>query len=277
MISLKSRSRALAGVFFAISILLAGTDAGSSAGEGSGDPQYVTYVGCARYTFTSPSHLCRKGDPVGAFFESKQRDVVYTACAEFPTGNKACSPAHKAETGTLYVNKITDTTIGRTFVTWYVEGQGIGTWEYGLYPSPVVSEFGINPLFISKKHRLVGLLIRHGSNASRVRAWITCGTHNTCPLRFRFTGKHDGVRRYVVSSPPGGANFRLGATLFVLLDAPGKTDGHGSRIWGRLYAGRFVRARHGGPGDTALRHQGPLRCVMPGESFRQAVGCWRVP
>jgi hypothetical protein len=246
--------------------------------EGSTDPAYTVYGACGLEEQSAPSHLCHKGDPLGAYFRSESTDVHYDVCVHFPVVSKRlCSTNQEAQAGVLYVNKITSGVIGQTTITWFVNSALVGTWTFGLYPDPVVSRFGINPIFFSKQHRLYGFLIRNGGNGSRVRAWTTCGTGNICPLGLRRVAVHGGVRRYMVSAPPSGAHFELGRLLYVLIDAPGRTDGHGSALWGRLYTGKFVRAPHGGRGDTALRHLGELRCVPPGKGFSSAVDCDRAP
>lgn len=247
-----------------------------AAPEGSTDPAYTVYGACGIGGDSTPSHLCHKGDSLGAFFRSESTDVHYDVCVDFPVSSRRlCSKGQEAQAGVLYVNKITSGVVGRTTITWYVNSAQVGTWTFGLYPDPVVSKFGINPLFFTAEHRLYGFLIRYGGNGSRVRAWTTCGTGNICPLGLRRVAVHDGIRRYVVNAPPHGAHFELGRLLYVLVDAPGQTDGHGSAIWGRLYIGKFVQAQHGRRNDTALRHLGELRCVPPGKSFSSAVDCDR--
>lgn len=245
--------------------------------EGSTNPAYTVYGGCGIDAGTAATHLCHKGDPLGAFFRSNESDAVYEVCVIFPDGRRLCAKDQQAAAGILYVNKITSGIVGRTTIEWSVASTRIGTWAFGLYPDPVVSKFGINPLFFARQHRLYGFLIRHGGNGPRVRAWTTCGTGNICPLGLRRTAVNNGIRRYQVSAPPHGAHFELGRLLYVLLDAPGQSDGHGSRIWGRLYTGRFIHAHKGRRGDTALKHLGELRCVPPGKSYTRAVDCDSVP
>jgi hypothetical protein len=247
----------------------------SAAAEGSVDPNYVVYGGCGTEAGTAPSHLCHKGDRLGAFFQSLNVDAAYTVCVKFPLRDKTlCAEQQQAAAGVLYVNKITSGIVGKTSITWSVNSVPIGIWNFGLYPDPVVSKFGINPLIVSKAHRLFGLLIKYGGNGPRVRAWRRCD--GVCPLRLRLVRDKDGVRHYVVAAQSGGATFELGDTLYVQVDAPGQTDGHGSRMWGRLYTGQFVRDPHGGPNDTAIRHLGPLLCVPPGSDYRAATSCDQV-
>lgn len=274
----RSRNAAIAGLGIlavAMAAFLAGAD--PSAGEGSNDPSYVVYAGCGADAATHASHLCHKGDPIGAFFRSVSTDTVYEACIRFPSRKRRCTGEQVARSGVLYVNELTSRVVGKTEILWKVGSTPIGSWTVGLYPDPVVPRFGISPLFVEGRHTLYGLLIRHGGARTRVRAWATCGAGNSCPLHLDGDPADGGARELVVSAPSSGAHFRLGDRLYVQLDAPGQTDGHGSRIWGRLYTGRFVRAAHGGPGDSAIRHIGTLRCVPPGKSFDAAVACDHIP
>jgi hypothetical protein len=250
----------------------------AAAPEGSSDPAYTVYGACGVLDDSAPSHLCHKGDPLGAFFRSESTSIRYNVCVDFPADEKRlCVKEQEAQAGVLYLNKITSNLVGKTTITWYVDSIQVGTWTFGLYPDPVVPKFGVNPLFFAKQRRLYGLLIHSHGDPPRARAWTTCGTSNICPLGLRQANADGGGSRYVVSAPPTGAHFELGQLLYVLLDAPGETDDHGSPIWGRLYTGKFVRARHGKQGDTALRHLGELKCVPPGKGFSSAIDCDRVP
>ncbi len=64
----------------------------------------------------------------GAFFKSTQGEVKYTVCVKFPKKEHLCTEKPQvAEEGTLYVNKITSTSVGKHEVTWYVKGKKVGT------------------------------------------------------------------------------------------------------------------------------------------------------
>ena len=55
-------------------------------------------------------------------------DVKYTVCVKFPKKEHLCTEKpQEAEKGTLYVNKITSTSVGRHQVTWFVKGKKVGT------------------------------------------------------------------------------------------------------------------------------------------------------
>lgn len=242
--------------------------------DGPLSPDFEVYAGCGKEAETPRSHVCHKGDPVGAFFRSRRADATYRVCVRFsPSQKQLCVENQPAPRGVLQINKITNGAVGEIGIRWWVGPNLIGRWTVGLYPDPVVSKFGVNPLILFGNHRLFGLLVKHGGNGSRVRAWRRCA--GICPLRLRRVRKRGPVRRYVVAGNSRAARFRLGDVIHVLLDAPGQTDGHGLRIWGRLYTGRFIRDPRGGPRDTAIRHIGRLRCVPPGADFRVAKSCDR--
>jgi len=245
-----------------------------AAADGSTDPNYTVYGGCGLGGATRPSHLCRKGDELGAFFRSNTADAVYEVCVRFPTGKRLCAPGQLASQGTLYVNKITSNIEGSTFITWAVNSQEVGSWHFGLYPKPVVPRFGINPLIVSRTHRLFGILLRNVPSGLRVRAWRQC--HGNCPLPLRLISSRGGNRRYRIAGSPAGSTFSLGEKFYVQVDAPGRRD-HGTRVWGRLYRGKLVRDRSGGPKDTAIHSVGTLLCTPPGKTYRAARGCNQVP
>ena len=93
----------------------------------AGTPAYKHYVGCGLSPHATPSHVCPKGSKKGAFFTSEQKDVTYSVCVKFPSGKNLCAHKQEAKTGTLYVNKITSTSVGVHQVTWFVKGKKVGT------------------------------------------------------------------------------------------------------------------------------------------------------
>jgi hypothetical protein len=88
------------------------------------------YVGCGVSKNAKPAHACPKRAKKGAFFKSLNGDVVYTVCVKFPSGKNLCAQAQEAVQGTLYVNKITSTIVGRHVVSWYVKGKKVGSWAF---------------------------------------------------------------------------------------------------------------------------------------------------
>jgi hypothetical protein len=233
----------------------------------------VTYGGCGVTESTTPSHLCHRGDELGAFFKSDLASVVYSVCVKFPTGKSICAASQEAAAETLYVNKITSNIVGPTTITWSVGSQPVGSWTFSLYPDPVVPKFCINPLIVSGKHQLVGLLVKNVRRGSRVRAWREC--EGRCPLRLRSGGADQGTRRYVITGPQARRSFNLGDVIYVEVDAPGQRR-YGSRVWGRVYIGKLVHQRRGRSTDTAVRRVGPLLCTPPGAGYQHATSCDRV-
>jgi hypothetical protein len=91
---------------------------------------YKHYVACGLSKNAKPSHLCQKGRPKGAFFESTKADVFYTVCVKFPNTKSLCKPKQEAVRGTLYVNKITSNIPGKHRVAWFVNGKRVGVYTF---------------------------------------------------------------------------------------------------------------------------------------------------
>lgn len=96
----------------------------------AGAAAYKHYVGCGVSRNAKPSHSCPKKAKKGAFFKSLNGNVVYTVCVKFPSGKNLCAQAQEAEQGTLYVNKITSTIVGKHVVSWFVKGKKVGSWAF---------------------------------------------------------------------------------------------------------------------------------------------------
>ncbi|HVS99534.1 MAG TPA: hypothetical protein VHE08_03380 [Solirubrobacterales bacterium] len=96
--------------------------------RGSGGVAYRHYVACGLSKNAKPAHVCPVGSKKGAFFKSLKADVKYTVCVKFPKREHLCTETpQEAEQGTLYVNKITSTSVGRHEVSWFVKGKKVGT------------------------------------------------------------------------------------------------------------------------------------------------------
>lgn len=94
----------------------------------AGTPAYKHYIACGLSRKAKPAHVCPVGSKKGAFFKSLKADVKYTVCVKFPKREHLCTETpQEAEQGTLYVNKITSTSVGRHQVTWFVDGKKVGT------------------------------------------------------------------------------------------------------------------------------------------------------
>ncbi len=89
---------------------------------------YKHYIACGLSRKAKPATTCPVNSKKGAFFKSLKADVKYTVCVKFPKKEHLCTEKpQEAEKGTLYVNKITSTTVGRHQVTWFVKGKKVGT------------------------------------------------------------------------------------------------------------------------------------------------------
>ena len=94
----------------------------------AGTPAYKHYIACGLSRKAKPATVCPVGSKKGAFFKSLKGDVKYTVCVKFPKAEHLCTEnPQEAEQGTLYVNKITSTSVGRHQVTWFVQGKKVGT------------------------------------------------------------------------------------------------------------------------------------------------------
>jgi hypothetical protein len=94
----------------------------------AGTPAYKHYIACGLSQKAKPAHVCPVGSKKGAYFKSLKGDVSYTVCVKFPKAEHLCTEKpQKAKQGTLYVNKITSTSVGRHQVTWFVKGKKVGT------------------------------------------------------------------------------------------------------------------------------------------------------
>ena len=96
----------------------------------AGAAAYKHYVGCGVSRNAKPAHSCPKKAKKGAFCKSFNGTVTYTVCVKFPSGKNLCAQAQEAEQGTLYVNKITSTIVGRHVVSWFVKGKKVGSWAF---------------------------------------------------------------------------------------------------------------------------------------------------
>ncbi len=91
-------------------------------------PAFEHYVACGLSKKAKPANVCPVKSKKGAFFKSLNGEVKYTVCVKFPKQEHLCTEKPQvAEEGTLYVNKITSTSVGKHEVTWFVKGQKVGT------------------------------------------------------------------------------------------------------------------------------------------------------
>src|SRR6476469_11179963 len=116
--------KALAAIMLVSGLLITAVPASASAAA------YKHAVGWGVSRNAKPAHACPKKAKKGAFFKSLNGNVVYTVCVKFPSGKNLCAQAQEAEQGTLYVNKITSTIVGRHVVSWFVKGQKVGSFPF---------------------------------------------------------------------------------------------------------------------------------------------------
>lgn len=101
------------------------------------EPTYTTYAACGRTETSPPSHECKVGDELGAFFRSNLADVEYEICTSFPARPDICVADQQATMETLYVNSITSSIPGLHTVTWRVNGAEVGSWTFRLVAQKV--------------------------------------------------------------------------------------------------------------------------------------------
>jgi hypothetical protein len=120
-------SKALIAALALTAILAGAVPAAGQAPAKRQNPPFRHYVACGIQRNSKPAHECPKRSKKGAFFRSLNTDVFYAVCVQFPSSKRLCAHAQPAKQGTLYVNKITSTQVGKHVVTWYVKGKKVGT------------------------------------------------------------------------------------------------------------------------------------------------------
>jgi hypothetical protein len=97
--------------------------------------EYDAFVGCEVSDAPTPSHECKVGDDLGAYFEADE-GTEYDTCLEFPSGGIECEEEQLAEANTLYVNPIELDTPGKYEVCWLVGGEEVEAWAFELKTPP---------------------------------------------------------------------------------------------------------------------------------------------
>ncbi len=119
-------SKALIAALALTAILASAVPAAAQAPARAQHPPFRHYVACGVQRNSKPAHECPKRSRKGAFFRSLNTDVFYAVCVKFPSGKHLCAHAQPAKKGTLYVNRITSTQVGKHVVTWFVKGKRVG-------------------------------------------------------------------------------------------------------------------------------------------------------
>ena len=112
----------------ALAAIVTGLLVTAVASSSAGKPAFEHYVACGLSRKAAPAHVCPVKAKKGAFFKSLKGEVKYTVCVKFPKKEHLCTEKPQvAEEGTLYVNKITSTSVGKHEVSWFVKGKKVGT------------------------------------------------------------------------------------------------------------------------------------------------------
>lgn len=220
---------------------------------------------------SAPTHVCRRDEVIRAVLRYGGAPVEYKVCVRQGRRTVDCDRPAFTEPGKSSIALVLSrNVIGPATVSWYVGATEIGSYEMRFVKYPAVPPFGISPLIVSGTHRLFGLIVRHVPAGLRARAWRVC--NRGCPLPLKLVAGRGETRRYRITGSRRNSTFSLGDLLFVLVDAPGRRV-KGSELWGRLYRGKLVRDRQGGPGDTAVHRIDPPLCNPPGLPFGFSRDC----
>lgn len=112
----------------ALAAVVSGLMVVAVSSSSAGKPAFEHYVACGLSRKAKPANVCPVKSKKGAFFKSNNGEVKYTVCVKFPKQEHLCTEKPQvAEEGTLYVNKITSTSVGKHSVTWFVKGKKVGT------------------------------------------------------------------------------------------------------------------------------------------------------
>jgi hypothetical protein len=119
-------------------------------GRAEASPTYVSYVGCSAGGDAAPSHVCKLGDQLGAFFEVKNRtEVQFQTCIGRPGQRGACTAEQLATALTPLVLRFTPKLLGSYVVTWFVAGRAVASWAFQSVPT----DAGITAATASKAFR----------------------------------------------------------------------------------------------------------------------------
>jgi hypothetical protein len=112
----------------ALAAVVTGLMVAAVSASSAGTPAFEHYVACGLSRKAKPANVCPVKSKKGAFFKSLKGEVKYTVCVKFPKQEHLCTEKPQvAEEGTLYVNKITSTSVGKHEVSWFVKGKKVGT------------------------------------------------------------------------------------------------------------------------------------------------------
>jgi len=94
---------------------------------------YRTYTACSAKPDAEPADRCPKRGKKGAFFKSMDADVTYKVCVKFPNDEKLCASDQDAPRRELRINPITSRKVGEHTVTWFVDGDKVGTRHFTIH------------------------------------------------------------------------------------------------------------------------------------------------
>lgn len=104
-------------------------------GRGEASSAYVAYAGCSVGEDAAPSHVCKVGEELGAFFEVRGRtEVQVQTCISRPGQLGSCTSEQSAYALTPLVQSFTPTDLGSYQITWRVGGSQVASWGVNVVP-----------------------------------------------------------------------------------------------------------------------------------------------
>jgi hypothetical protein len=104
-------------------------------GSAEASPAYVPYAGCSVGEDAAPSHVCKLGEQLGAFFEVRSRtEVQFQTCISRPGQRGTCTTEQPAYALTPLVLSFTPMDLGFYEVTWRVGGRQVASWGVNVVP-----------------------------------------------------------------------------------------------------------------------------------------------
>lgn len=102
-------------------------------------PSYVAYASCSPHEDAAPSHECRLGEQLGAFFEARGRtEAPFQTCFNrvgSPLGSEPfCLSGEPAYALTPLIDSFSLTEMGSYELTWRVEGHRVASWRLSMIP-----------------------------------------------------------------------------------------------------------------------------------------------
>ena len=195
-------------------------------------PSYVAYVSCSPHEDAAPSHACRLGERLGAFFESRGRtETPFQTCfgraGISPVSEPFCVSGEPAYALTPLIAPFRLTQLGPYEVTWRVEGDRVASWALNMIP--VEKPFTRRAASRAVRYRLLAespntrFLSSGGPHCPRI--YPAHVPHALCFAEYR-TGRLHGLVGYAVGGKGDRLSLRFrSAAHWLRRWAPGPLEG----------------------------------------------------